>query len=488
MTYVPKVCHDVFICHAHTDDRPRGKGWVSQFKKDLESNLKDRLGPAADVFMDDDLSEDERYRPKLREQVQQTALFVPVMSPSLLRSEFCRDEFGWFRSSQRAVSANTYASLIFKAVKLPDLGGIMHYYARGVGEVKFFVEDNDVNVTLVKSDPRYEERIQRLGGSIATRLEDLRSQFAPVFVVYTSNLSLKDEVKRLEAVLFDDGHPVLPGAYIPDLGEAQELLRTQIEEAQYCVFLLGSEYSPELADLAEIASQHEKRSIFWISSSDYKQMTAEQRTFVERIEKEELEFYRGNLASKFYERLKLEPGRTAALLRMEGAASATSIRLYVICDHRKSSDEKTSEVVDRIKIENSKQLTPVTLARFEPLPPPQGQPSEVIRGHQENLGRCDAVFVYWDQGDRKWLRQTWTDIKDRKREGLASYKAAVIFASNPSDADAQALVRELNTDEEEKVIVEDQVIGKVQSAPAQTTGEKRYFDPSKLHRFLSSLI
>jgi hypothetical protein len=480
MTYVPSVRHDVFICHAHNDDGPRGRGWVSQFKEDVEASLRRRLGPQIDVFMDDELAPDERYRGRLEEDIRSSALFIPIMSPSLILSEFCLDELNWFTESARPPSGNQHASLIFKSVLLPDLGGMYRYWCKGLTNVDFFISNRGVQIALDRTMPEYRAQIEYLSGKIAARLEDLKGQCDPVFLVSISSLQLSNEVRKLEAELRDDGHRVLPGVYIPDFSQARDLLSAQISESKYCVFLLNSEYNQQISELSEIAKEKRKRAVFWISPNDYKGMTHDQTEFVKGIEREGLEVYQNNFATQFYDRLKLEAAKSLRQPGTESAQISNNVRLYVISNQKGSKQERASQLARQIEYENSLHPQPVILPPLQPVLPPDEPPSEFSRRHAEILNGCDAVLIYSQQqgeGDEKWLRDTWTEIKDRKGDGQAEYRSRAIFIAHPPNEDRAKTVRDLRADEE--------VIGK--AAATRTLETERQFDEAKLHRFLTGL-
>jgi hypothetical protein len=486
VTYVPTVHHDVFICHAHNDDSPRGSGWVSTFKKDLETSLRARLG-TVDVCMDDELAPDEKYRGKLHDDVKSSALFVPVMSPSLLLSEFCNEELSWFRRSPRPTSSNQHASLVFKVVLLPDLDANYRFWVKGVTDVSFYVRTGNVDRVLRPGASQYTDQIEYLAGRVAGRLQDLRTQFDPVFVAKFSNLSLTDEVKKLEADLFGDGHRLLPGVFIPDFDAARGRLRAWIEESKFCIFILGSEYQVEFEELLAFAQESKKRSVFWIGTKEYEERSSKQGLFINKLQNDGLELYVGNLASRFYDRLKSNPEGSGFPEKTDESRSMNRIRFYVISDSKGPKLEKASQLVEQITNENLAQSTPIRLKPLQPLSPSDSLPSERIRQHEELLSSCDAILVDWVQGDKDWLRNTWREVVDRKTDGRAKYKSAAIFTSEPNNKDRTDVLKNLGA-------VED-VIGKhnpnyvnpgsntVSSSP--TLG--RLFDPDKLRRFLASL-
>jgi hypothetical protein len=491
-TFVPTVRHDVFICHAHGDDNPRGSGWVSLFKKDLENALRARLG-FVNVFMDDELSPDDKYRGKLQDAVKGSALFVPVISPSLLLSEFCNEELSWFRRAPRVALGSEHASLVFKVVLLRDLDGNYRYWVRGVTDVSFYLCLQKVDRILKQGTEEYAAQMDYLAGSIAYRLQDLKTKFAAVFVVKFSNLSLGDEIKVLENELQGDGHRLLPGVYIPDFGEARGRLHAWIKDSKFCVFILGSEYQPEITDLLDFARENKKRSVFWIGTKEYEKRSSEQGRFISKLESDGLELHVGNLAHGVYDRLKSDHENASYPLPANTSRLESKIRLYVISDSKGPRLEKAFQLAEQITKENREQPTPVQLKPFQLVSPSEGLPSEFVRQHEELLSSCDAVLIDWDRGDKYWLRDTWREVLDRKSDGRARYKSAAIFTSKPDDEARKDVLKDLGAFED--------VIGKPNpdlrkgdtSAMRSPTSEgegpstKSLFDPGRLRRFLSSL-
>ncbi len=49
MAFVPGYKHDVFVSYAHGDNRE----WITRFVGRLESELRNKLGDSADVWLDD---------------------------------------------------------------------------------------------------------------------------------------------------------------------------------------------------------------------------------------------------------------------------------------------------------------------------------------------------------------------------------------------------------------------------------------------------
>jgi TIR domain len=88
--------HDIFISYAHHDDEIHER-WVRQFAKQLEDDYRSRTGRKLNIFLDkEDLRTGQLLDERLQQALRQTRVFVPILSPTYLASEWCRREFESF--------------------------------------------------------------------------------------------------------------------------------------------------------------------------------------------------------------------------------------------------------------------------------------------------------------------------------------------------------------------------------------------------------
>lgn len=88
-----------FWSYAHIDDEGSG-GKIAHLYKRVEQSYQMHSGDALKSFFDRDDSDGikwgEEWRLKIRDSIIGTTFFVPVISPSYLRSPICREEFNEF--------------------------------------------------------------------------------------------------------------------------------------------------------------------------------------------------------------------------------------------------------------------------------------------------------------------------------------------------------------------------------------------------------
>ena len=96
MAFVPHKQNDVFISYASVDNDP--DDWVKTFKTNFQQRLDQKLGrtDASSIWIDDKLRGSKPFDEQLKEQVQQSAILLIVMSPGWLKSQWCRREFEIF--------------------------------------------------------------------------------------------------------------------------------------------------------------------------------------------------------------------------------------------------------------------------------------------------------------------------------------------------------------------------------------------------------
>jgi hypothetical protein len=111
MGLLPGFKNDIFISYNHADDLrgevPHGmNGWVGSFavklKAGLEGLLKKEMADARtgsiEVFWDYDLEKDQVLTDTLKDHVENSAIFIVIMSDHYLNSDWCGQESQWFQT------------------------------------------------------------------------------------------------------------------------------------------------------------------------------------------------------------------------------------------------------------------------------------------------------------------------------------------------------------------------------------------------------
>ena len=94
-----KFDRQIFISYAHLDNQPLTAdqaGWVSLFHSTLQTLLSQRLGAPADIWRDDKLRGNDTFSDEILKQLAGTAIFVSILTPRYLKSEWCTKEIRSF--------------------------------------------------------------------------------------------------------------------------------------------------------------------------------------------------------------------------------------------------------------------------------------------------------------------------------------------------------------------------------------------------------
>jgi len=115
MAFVPGAKNDVFISYAHFDNEggATGERWVSDFVQRLEGALKQRLGCPVDIYFDTRSLEGHQVLSEILDNVRQSAIFVPILSPSYVNRKWTKDELEAFNGIDPA------HRIIFTIERLP---------------------------------------------------------------------------------------------------------------------------------------------------------------------------------------------------------------------------------------------------------------------------------------------------------------------------------------------------------------------------------
>ena len=109
MAYIPGCSADVFISYAHRDNVD---GWVTKLKNKLVEKLTAFLAGRAEVWFDDRIQPGVYFKEEIQQRLKDTPIFVAVVSPSYLDSEFSIvNELDWFQ--------NQGGSEIIQLLKVP---------------------------------------------------------------------------------------------------------------------------------------------------------------------------------------------------------------------------------------------------------------------------------------------------------------------------------------------------------------------------------
>jgi TIR domain len=226
---------DVFVSYAHVDNDPiypAEHGWVSVLIQNLGNFLAKRLGRReafSNWYDQHQLRGNHAIHDHIPEQARRSAVFLAVLSPGYMASDFCQREMQAFVDSHRGMLGERL--FIVEHMVLGDRHGIPEPF-RDVRKYRFYkLDENQVPRTFALPKPLPDEReyflkIDDLARDIAGQLTAIKpskkSNPAVLLADVTDDLEFRrDEVARY---LDQAGIDVLPS-------RAYRLVREEFEQS-----------------------------------------------------------------------------------------------------------------------------------------------------------------------------------------------------------------------------------------------------------------
>lgn len=206
------------------------RGWVGEFKVQLESQLSGALGRQARIFLDVEQSKNGELPANLKSAVSSSALFLSVISPGSCRPDsWCRFELNAFVGEAGSL--------------LPHSGQLFSVLMRDVRQQEWpeqlhpvvpyeFLDDASPRLTLPREDLSHTNTpagklVQRLAMDIAKALAGLELQIARTVFLAQEQPALADRASRLAIEIDKRGGGVIRVREIPGESETDYVERTR---------------------------------------------------------------------------------------------------------------------------------------------------------------------------------------------------------------------------------------------------------------------
>lgn len=460
--------YDIFISYGHLDDEdPAGdvKGWVDLLVERLPRLISGTLGYLPTIWRDErSLTGDALLRAAIEEGISHSLLFVPIVSPRYVQSDWCLRELEAFCKNPPLPNAPAHRSRIFKVVKSPLLFHLAKKEPEPLRELighSFYEMEGDMPVefspdVVPAKDPRYWTVLRRLAWDISTLLavvkdsgqqrqtKELPTEGPQKFVYLaetTSDLVQEREIVRDE--LRQRGYGVLPEKKLPteELKETEAAILMALGRSVLSVHLIGRRYgaTPEDDPRSIIAIQEELAAqscakdasftrLLWMPQglmSPPLEVTDERhKTFITNLQNrigtgaELLQTSIEDLKTRIIE--KLSPPVKAVAPKSNGRSKLKQV--YLICENRDRS------LIRPIKEYLFKQNLEV-ITWFD------GDAGDTLMDyHRKNLRECDAALVYFGNGDEPWVRKNLEDLEKAYGYGREQdWSANAVYVGAPQN-------------------------------------------------------
>lgn len=444
--------YDVFISYAHLDNQPLvegEEGWISELHRVLERRLAMLLGESPRIWRDKELRGNDYFDDVIAKGFHRAALFLSVVTPRYVKSDYCRLEFEEFcrRAQEEGSLAVGDRARVMKVLKTPIELGEMPPPMPDLLGYEFFRFDPESGklreFRLGSQDYRepFLARLDDLAQEIAEALHMLRDDHlaatADGKVVYLAATShdLKEVSEMVRRELQARGHRVIPNRNLPYEAEAlRDMVRGELARADLSVHLVGCRYSfvPEGDERSVVEIQNDLAAarcadtalerVIWLPP-DLEPDDHYQSAVVERL-RTDPEAQRGaELLETTVEELKalvLERLQESAAEEAPGVSDDGPPWVYLLYT---DEDEAAVAPLEDLLWERGLEVrTPL----FE------GDESELREEHEENLQLCDGFLIYYGEGNERWLRKMMADLK--KARGLGRRKpirAKAVYVAPP---------------------------------------------------------
>lgn len=466
----PKFEHDVFISYAQFDDEPwppGQKGWVTMLYEALRLRVSQLLGTEANIWRYAELLGNEPLRENMLTRLSMTAVFVAVISPSYVISEWCKKELEKFceEAERHGGLWVGEASRLFKVIKTPTMEGdklweladlLGHQFYRTTyaeGRIEEFRPNLD-------DEPkrRFYKTVDDLSRDIVETLRVIKEGPAPLpasapgraITVYLANTTsdLNPARNSIRRELQQRGCYVLPERKLPPRGVERltAAAREDLRRSQLSIHLVGESYGiiPDGARLsmphleldlaAERSADPDFSRLIWIpqpqSANDDRQ-----RRFVESLLNDprelagievmtvQLEEFKSVIVERLSQ-LKWQrerPRDEASALRMASgvqpsAAGDEQGSIYLICNEVDRA--RAGELAANLRDKRLKVVIPTSDA-------------SALETHRAALSVCDAVVIYYGECSQLWVQMMTMDVRKSLGYRKSRWRSMTIYMASP---------------------------------------------------------
>ena len=223
MTNAPGSNFDVFISYAHVDNEPlypAKHGWVTVLVDNLGRYLAKRLGRReafSNWYDQHQLKGNQGIANHIPEQARKSAVFLAILSPGYVASEFCLRELEAFIESHRGAVAERL--FVVEHMPLGDRQQIPEAF-RDIRNYRFYkLDENQIPRTLAQPEPlpderEYFQKIDDIAREMTQKLSSIGSAKTSKPTVLVAEVTDDLEARRDEVLRYLDqaGFDALPSS------------------------------------------------------------------------------------------------------------------------------------------------------------------------------------------------------------------------------------------------------------------------------------
>ena len=468
--------YDVFISYSHVDNEKlydQQYGWIDWFCKALTINLKGNLGRKPNIFRDNTSIEGYQKIPdEVSSAIADSLLFIPILSPSFLTSDYCPQEVEQFFNHRMDPPNDKFK--IVPVVRrqdderplpkqITDIKRKYCFYEHAGPEEQIFYLDPEQGR---ESRQKFLEKIEQLAYDLAKYIKKFDpnagnevssppdASSTPCIYLAEPTPDLWDDYENIARDLRQRGRLFLPAELDKDaprikpVAEFVQKVKKDMDRCNVSVSLIGAKTNgyPKGSDFTyhelqmKIAAERNldpnfKRLVWLPPHIDIDKI--EELNLIQEISKSgstNVQFIRSSI-EEFKGivrdvRISPPPQATSSIPSPAAPSDKKPVCVFVICDQ--SDLEWSHEIEDALRAKFH-----VVPAREYLEPALKGSSNiNVFYKHQEQLKVCDAVVIYWNKAPRTWVNSNISELQRimPSRESR-NFLAKAVFCDGETDSE-----------------------------------------------------
>jgi hypothetical protein len=427
---------DIFINYDHDDNQALMEddtGWVDTMHDSLARRLTQLVGEKPRIYYDILMRGDQPLTETIVIKLSRTASLLPILSPSYVKSRWCKDELNEFykwAANNGGIKINN-RSRIFKVIKTPicddpaidplagsDLPQELRDLLRESLGYEFYEFDRagKLREFWPELGPAYRqkflEKLEDLAQDIKGFIESQQHTQADANAVNKIYLAettpeLSDDRNEIKRTLLQHHFQILPDENLPyDPVAFDDKVSAYLAQSVLSIHLIGSDHTAIAGDeklrahlnlqhqsaVERVRKQHELAMSRGDNDPDYSRLiwmppglTGQASSYQEFVDylkndpgvSENAEV----LCGANLEDLKTIMQRKLKFSQEENSVAGKGKRVYLICDRQ------DMDAASPLQASLKQQKYDVIL--------PFKEGGQVVSGHKENLRLCDAVLIFY---------------------------------------------------------------------------------------------
>lgn len=477
---------DIFISYSHHDDATHGN-WVQRFHDQLAADFRSRSGKKLAIFLDrEGLNAGNVLSGRLQDALNRSAIFIPILSPAYLSSDWCRREFLHFlrQAGERVLVGSSSRIVPVQLMPYDRYEPDAAADRPDVQQIRGFLSDNEIlyadfykhPLPIPPEDTAFKERIAELSDDIYALLKTILASPGPlpdpeangpaIFLGYAAGRAKTLRESLLKELLQQRKYGKIAHRILPDeapdapadpktlpAGQLEAFLRRQLVAADFSIHLFDDLEGPKTADTREPVAHVQYRLACETAAArpGFRVFTAQsvtddcatlQEQFLQRVEQDAKtnpqvqflpDFELKAVKDFLLETIQLDAQKTPEL--PDRPAETAPRRVFFIHDHRDKDDPLRNRLDDLIWSQQYDVYVPVFREDD-----PHIDPDSSFR---DFWLVCNKAVVLLRNASTAWCNAVKVELIKTATEKRPPYAMAICV----TDPDAARRIREVRSHE-----------------------------------------